>query len=260
MFLNFKKKPRLSQNSKKRAVVFVDFEHWYISLDKFFGKKPNIRAWRDMLAKEYNVVEMLFFGDFSNPALRFEIPKIREVSNTIIETQNGTAHYKKDFTDFILLDHMYQRAMDSEGIDCFILFSGDGHFASVASFLVNKCRKEVIVYGIRDCMSMQLKNSATASFQIPSEEEIRLYRLQAVVSYIRELYEKKPKSRPTFLATSEGVAKHLSLPKEEAAALMRELIEKEYLYQVRMYLGRRVQIKVIRVNNEKIDSDKFMEQ
>lgn len=68
--------------------------------------RPDIKAWRDALSEKYEMEEIIFFADFSNPALRQEIPRIREVSNYIIETQNTSTSFKKDFTDFIMLDHI----------------------------------------------------------------------------------------------------------------------------------------------------------
>ena len=70
----------------------------------------------------YDVHDILFFGDFSNPSLRAEISKIREVSSSIIETQNASSYHKKDYTDFIMLDHIYQRAITyGDNTDVFIL-------------------------------------------------------------------------------------------------------------------------------------------
>ena len=125
-----------SSKSKKNAIVFVDFEHWYISLDRLHESKPDIKGFRDELEKDYDLKEILFFADFSNNSLRAELPKIRQITNHIIETQNASPAHKKDFTDFIMLDHIYQMAISSPDVDTFKLFSGDGAFSSVVSYLV----------------------------------------------------------------------------------------------------------------------------
>ncbi len=158
----------VSRNSKPSAIAFVDYEHWYISMYRMYHRKPDIKQWRSAISELYDVHDILFFGDFSNPSLRAEISKIREVSSSIIETQNASSYHKKDYTDFIMLDHIYQRAITyGENTDVFIIFSGDGHFSSAASFLVNRCGKIVAVYGIRDCLSMQLKNTASVTVEWP---------------------------------------------------------------------------------------------
>ena len=78
----------LFKKKKKKAVVFVDYEHWYISLYRLHKARPDIKALRDELSEKYELTEMIFFADFSNPSLKSELPKIREISNHIIETQN----------------------------------------------------------------------------------------------------------------------------------------------------------------------------
>lgn len=166
-------------SGKPVAIAFVDYEHWYISMQRMYGEKPDIRTWRAEISKQYNVKDILFFGDFSNQSLRSDIPRIREVSSSIIETQNASSFHKKDYTDFIMLDHIYQRVMTyGEDTDVFIIFSGDGHFSSVASFLVNRCEKTVVVYGVRDCLSNQLANTASIAIEWP-EEKTRFSRAQA---------------------------------------------------------------------------------
>jgi len=151
---------------KPYAVAFVDYEHWYISYDRMYRSKPDIRAWREALAERYDVGEIFFFGDFSNPSLRSEIPKIREITSFIIETQNASSHFEKDFTDFIMLDHIYQKAVTDENIDAFIIFSGDGHFSSVVSFIRNRVGKEVGVYAVKGALSSQLRNSASYAEEV----------------------------------------------------------------------------------------------
>lgn len=245
----FSKKKR--ESGKPRAIAFVDYEHWYISLDKKYGTKPNIKAWRDMLSDRYQIADILFFGDFSNPSLRAEISKIREVSNMIIETQNATAHYKKDFTDFIMLDHIYQRAIEAKENEAFIIFSGDGHFSSVVSYLVTKCRKEVGVYGIRGALSSQLRGSATYAVELPSEAEIRLGYQRVLYRRIAQLYEQKKNPRPTFRATAEKAAEECGATVELMSELLNELIDRKVVGQKRIYLGQNHSIKILTVDGNK---------
>ena len=53
------------RSGKKRAAAFVDFEHWCISMQRLYGQKPDVRAWYDMIRQEYDVADVVFFGDFS---------------------------------------------------------------------------------------------------------------------------------------------------------------------------------------------------
>ena len=172
---------------KQKAVAFVDFEHWYISMEKMYGKKPDIKGWYKHMETRYRVDEIYFFADFSNSSLKAEIPRIREITNFVIETQNTSAHYKKDFTDFIMLDHIYQKAMTANDIDVFIIFSGDGHFSSVVSFLSNKLKKTVGIYGVKGAVSGTLRSTATWLVEIPIEDQTRSLCYKTILMNLKSL-------------------------------------------------------------------------
>lgn len=163
--------PDKFSNNLKKGVAFVDYESWFVSMTVNYGMKPDIKGWYESLSKRVNLVEAIFFADFSQKSLADEIKRIRLYSNKIIDTRNPTG-VKKDFTDFIILDNIYQKAMMSEGLDVFILFSGDGHFSSAASFLKNICGKEVGIYGVRGSFSRQLQETASWTVTLPTEEEL----------------------------------------------------------------------------------------
>lgn len=252
------------EEPKKRVMAFVDFEHWYISLDKLYHKRPDIKGFRDELADRYEIVDIAFFGDFSNPSLRAEITNIRQVSNTIIDTQNATDKIVKDFTDFIILDHIYQSALNKKEADAYVIFTGDGHFSSVASFLVTKCRKEVGIYAVRQAASAQLIGCASYSRILPDEEAepIKKEPSAVILRNLKQLYDKQTKKKPvypTFWATVEAVVRHYHIPREEVASTMRALIRSGYLYQTKETVGKQKDpVKVIRVNWDKVKADHMM--
>jgi len=252
MFNLFK---RQSVHKKPRAVAFVDYEHWYISLEKLHRKKPDIKAWYKDISSKYDVKDIIFFADFSNTAIRLEIPKIREVSSTVVETQNTSTHHKKDFTDFIMLDHIYQKAVQSNEIDTFIIFSGDGHFSSAVSFLVTRCNKEVGIYGVKDAMSTQLKNCASWSIEIPLRDEELYNCYKLILTSLKPLTENKGKKKgkgkrsyPTFWATVEAVSRKNKLHKGYVTTALRKLIEENYVFQKQTRINPVKSIKVLGVN------------
>lgn len=155
-----------------KCIAFVDFEHWYISLDRFFSVKPDVKGWYEDMRRAYDVEEVAVFADFSNTALRAELDKLRDITNIIIDTKNSSEFYKKDFTDFIMLDYIYQSAMVQKKVDTFVIFTGDGHFNSVVRFIRNQCRKNVGIYGITGAVSTQLRASASWCKEIPSDTEV----------------------------------------------------------------------------------------
>lgn len=241
------------KNNKPRAVAFIDFEHWYISLDKMYSRRPDLKKWREQLSRNFNVREIFVFADFSNQALRAEIPKIREVTNYIIETQNATAHIKKDYTDFIMLDHIYQKALSSHDIQAFIIFSGDGHFSSVASFLKNQCGRTVGVYGIKNAVSGQLKNTASWCVELPEEqeeEENKQYydMIFRNLKYLEENNRGKKKLYPTFWGTVDAVASYYNVNKNTVTEALRKLIERDYIFQTEEKIDAKKSIKVLNVD------------
>ena len=244
---------------KPKAAAFVDFEHWAISLSRNFAMKPDIRSWYKKLAETYELCDVYFFGDFSNPLLRAEIPKIREFTTGIIETQNASPHHKKDFTDFIMLDHIYQRSFQGD-VDAFILFTGDGHFSSVVSYLVNKRHKIVEIFGIDGAISTSLKNTATATTALPTPEEVALSREFALLRSLKKLYETAKSPRPTYVKTVEAVSAELGCDKSVMAKAMDSLIEKGYVYQTRKYFRGGNFAKILAMNTALLKNDGIWDQ
>ncbi|MBQ7161717.1 MAG: NYN domain-containing protein [Clostridia bacterium] len=244
---------------KPKAVAFVDFEHWYISLDKMHDHtRPDYKAWYADVSSEYDISEIYFFADFSNPSLRSEIPRIREITNFIIETQNSSPHHKKDYTDFIMLDHIYQRAMTGGDIDTYIIFSGDGHFSSVVNFLCVKQAKNVGIYAVRDAVSSTLRNAATWLVEVPLVDREAMHRYRLIIGNLRTLEDaqkkKNKKSRAAFWPTVEAVSRQHGLDREETADALRKLIDLGYVYQTSEKLGGKT-IKVLQVNWDKAKKD-----
>ena len=250
MFGFFKKK---KSTSKKKATVFVDYEHWFISLDRLHNKmRPDIRALRDELASEYDIQDIIFFADFSNYSLRTDLPKIREITNHIIETQNTSSAHKKDFTDFIMLDHIYQLAISSPSTDTFILFSGDGHFSSVANYLRSKLGKEVGVCAVRGGLSNQLKNTASWTRLYPKNDDPMLEGYKMILSSLKNLADTKQKKvYPTFKGTVDAVSRYNRKRVRDITKLLRELIKKECIAQVQTKLDDGKTIKTLKVDWQK---------
>ena len=229
MFGLFKKR----KSTKPKATVFVDYEHWFISLDRLHNKKrPDLRSFRDTLSQKNELQEIFIFADFSNPALRNELPKLREITNHIIETQNTSSAHKKDFTDFIMLDHIYQLAISSPSTDAFIIFSGDGHFSSVTNYLKSKLGKEVGVYAVRGGLSTQLKNTASWTMLLPETTDPNAVVYNMILTSLRNLSENKQKrSYPSFKGTVSAVSRYNRIPARVVTSALRELIKKECITQ-----------------------------
>ena len=236
---------------EKRIAAFVDYEHWYIALENIHSQKPNIAAWFDDLSKHGKIIDVTFFGDFSHPGLCDEIGRIRAYSNKIIETRNPSPKFKKDYTDFIMLDNIYQRALASNDIDVYVIFSGDGHFSSVTSFLKNFYNKEVGVYGVTGAISSLLKSTSDWCTEIPGENTKRTQATDAILTALKQA-QKKKRAIITFNATVSYVSEGNKLDKAEVKLALQSLIEDGYIYQREILVNKKDQVRVLRVNWKKL--------
>lgn len=210
-----------------KAAAFVDYEHWYYSIQNNFHLKPDPVAWRSELDQKYSIDTIMVFADFSHKGLREEITKIRSITNTIIETQNSFPRYKKDMTDFIMLDYIYQYVAEHPETGTIILFTGDGHFQSVTKYITQKLERNVIVYAIKNAFSSQLKNAATKSFEIPTEKEVLEAIYPLIISILEYISNKT--SFPTFMRTVEAVANRNNIEQEFVHAALADMINKGWI-------------------------------
>ncbi len=251
-----------SKSKLPRAIAVVDFEHWYIALERGFGIKPDIKSWSEEIRTEYNVEEMAFFGDFSNHGLRGEIDKIRTAGGMVINTQNSSENYEKDFTDFIMLDYIYQKAMTNKKIDTFIIFTGDGHFSSVVRFIINVCRKKVGIYGVKNAISYQLRDSASYYREVPAGAAAfsDYYKMIATrMSYL--MVHRETPSAATEKEIIEKVAEKHGAPKKAIAIALSHMIEQGYLYKNEPEKGKkRAKNAPLRANWQKLERDGIWEQ
>ena len=233
------------KRSLPRAIAFVDFEHWYISLERLYSVKPDVKAWADELRSKYDIEEIAIFADFSNPGLRGELEKIRNVTNMVIDTKNQSEHYKKDFTDFIMLDYIYQRAMTKKDIDTFIIFTGDGHFTSVVRFIINQCRRKVGIYGVTGATSSQLKASASWCCELPSDSEIYKTYYKFIVdnfNYLTVHREFIKNGSPEKI--TERVSRQNKIDRRSVKSALEQMIRDGYVYKTTVpdEKGKKVQI------------------
>ncbi|MDL2232020.1 NYN domain-containing protein [Ruminococcaceae bacterium OttesenSCG-928-L11] len=238
-----------------KTVVFVDYESWYIALWEIHRRRPNIQAWFDDLRKRGQLLEVTFFGDFSDTGgMRDEINYIRRFTNRIIETKNISEHSKKSFTDFIMLDNIYQKVIASPEIEQIVLFTGDGDFCSVASYLRNFCGKVVGVYGVDDALSSQLEAISDWCVRLPFGNEPYQECRAAILSNLK--YAEAHTKSATFRPTVRLVAEHYNLPEDAVEAELRLLIDEGIIYTVpeRSRRDYTIMLNVLKVQWDKVDT------
>ncbi len=67
----------------------------------------------DEIKKNGKVAKIYVFGDFTKPELSQERNRVRTVTSNIIDCSNEGTILKKDFTDFIMLDTIYQELIQN---------------------------------------------------------------------------------------------------------------------------------------------------
>ena len=246
--LDYFKKEKKRVN-ERRSIAFVDYEHWYYSLQSLYHLKPDPLTWRRSLETVYLLNDIMVFADFSSGGIKEEIPKIRTVTNTIIETRNTFSGHKKDMTDFIILDYIYQYVADHPETGTIILFSGDGHFQSVVKYITQRLGRKVVVYGIKDAFSTQLKNVASEAIEIPAKEEVLRSYYPMIISNLAYISE-KVNVIPTFQGTTRAVANRNNVPEYLVHVALAEMITKGLVERGTQKIGFNKTIKTIHANWE----------
>lgn len=240
--------PRKSK--EKRICAFVDYEHWYISLENLHSQKPDIGSWYSDMNRRGRVIDAVFFADFSHPGLKDEIARIRPFSNKIIETRNPNPRHKKDYTDFIMLDNIYQRAIAADDVDIFVIFSGDGHFSSAASFLKNNLDKEVGIYGVGGATSKLLKDTSDWFVEVPDVLATQRHISGLILASIKKA-EKNRFNYTTFNSTVGYVAEGFDVDRNAVRDVLVSLIDKGVITQTEIIVNKSDKLRILSVNWDK---------
>lgn len=216
---------------KKTAIAFVDYEYWFYTCQNLYSIDTDPLSWRRELEKKYDLKDVMIFGDFSEPKIGSELPKLRTVTNTIVETGNTDSHRKKDMTDFIMLDYIYQTVNHRKKVDTMILFTGDGHFQSVVKYINHTLRKNAVVYGIKGSFSRQLQLAATESVQLPAEDVlIKGYSMMIITNFAH--IANKPNVVPTFKTVVSAVSQKNGVPEDGVREALQRMITDGYVCQM----------------------------
>lgn len=222
------------RNHLKQAVVFVDYEYWFISMKDLYHTQPDLKGWCSQLRERYQVESIRFFGNFLDRNLAEEVTRIREVSNEIIETNcNNDGRFMKDMSDVIMLDAIYKRAAGRKVPQTFVLFTGDGHFQPVVRYLVQDMGKRVELYGVRTTISRALRETATETFEIPEDDR----QLTACFSYIVADFNRIALNHDNPFATYKSlvtrVSRNNNVPRERVEMALGEMINRKLVTKKR---------------------------
>lgn len=220
------------KSKKNRAAVFVDYEFWYLSVKKAFNLEPNITAWRREVEAHYPLSEFFFFADISKNYIAEELPRIRAAGLGLIEAPSG-----RGLTEAVLLDHLYQKAMDKKSPKTFILLVGNGHYEPVINTLTQRCKKQVFLYGVRGSTSNYLKTVASKYQLLPSDQELFEASRHLIIHEYNILAKDKPYINLSFLGMTSLVSSKHSMPEGIVTGAMERMIS-EGLLERKNYIER----------------------
>jgi len=251
----FEKKKK---NEKPTALVFVDFEYMQISFKKRYGIQPPILDWYRSLCAEYDVRELYVFADFSNEAMKRNLPILRQITDNIIETQNTASRHKKDFTDFFLLDRVYQKAFENNRADTYILFTGDGHFGAVSRFVISHCKKNVVINGVEGNISGTLKSQVTRVVEYPSADRVKELYYPYIARQVRELTTGRHAQRMlTPGRLSNACVEHQKLHADILEDAMTAMLNEGYLVYREVWVSSLKRTRVLTCDFEKLRADGY---
>ena len=219
---------------KVRTAVFVDYEAWFYGCRNQYQTEPDVVGWFNHLKDKGQIDDVFFFADFSHEAIKDHIVKLRNISNSIIDCSKGDK--AKEYTDFIMLDHIYQRLFRQADIKQFILFTGDSHFQSVVAFLRNFNEKKVGIYALEGSLSPLLEEASDWHVKVvPSSGRFEGIK-KAILKNLSWISE-KPDAVPTFSKTVNVVARNYrEYPEADVANVLSSIIEKGIVKQVEAVL------------------------
>lgn len=222
------------RRNTKQAVVFVDYEYWFVSMKELYNTQPDIKGWCSQLRERYEVESIRFFGNFLDRNLAEEVSRIREVSNEIIETNcdNG-GRFMKDMSDVIMLDAIYKRAAGRKVPKNFVLFTGDGHFQPVVRYLVQDMGRLVELHGVRTTISRALREAATETFEVPAEDRLLTDCFSYIVADFNRIALNHDNPFATYQSLVTRVSKNNDVPRERVEMALSEMINRRLVTKKR---------------------------
>jgi len=214
---------------KVRTAVFVDYEAWFYGCKNQYQAEPDVVGWFNHIRDKGQIDDVFFFADFSHDAIKDHIVKLRNISNSIIDCSKGDK--AKEYTDFIMLDHIYQRLFRQSDIKQFILFTGDSHFQSVVAFLRNFNEKKVGIYALEGSLSPLLAEASDWYVKVvPSNGRFESIK-KALLKNLSWICE-KPEAIPTFSKTVSVVARNYpEYQEKDIANVLSSIISKGIVKQ-----------------------------
>lgn len=249
-------KKKLSEE-KEQTVVFVNYEHWFYSLQKLYHLKPDLEGWRESLKGDTEIKDIYFFADFSVPCMEKEKKRIQKITEKIIDTQDAALFHKRSMTDIIMVNHIYQYLLEHPEVQEYIIFSGNGQLQFVAEYLRYRQNKKIILYGVKDAISIWLRGCVDEMIEIPAKKETVTGVYPFIVENLIAISGKK-NIIATFMGVTRAVAKKHGLPEYLVHAALAEMLTKGLLYKRERQVTEGKSVNVIEADWAALEKEGFI--
>ena len=232
------------------VTLFIDYEHVaYGALNSGLAF-PAPATLMEKAEKRGRVLIARAFADFNEPRLAATADNLvtASIEKVHCPTETRSDGTTKHYTDFQILDNIYQTTHANPDVPVYVLMTGDGHFSPVAAFLKHRLQKTVVVAGLRGNTHKKLQDSGSVvdllelspARDMTPEEEDRL------ISFVAE-GEKRGS-----IITVTSVARYFHLADVDENARRRavvRLLEEGLFVQREEAVGERT-IRRLRLNGE----------
>lgn len=213
-----------------KVAAFVDYESLFWGLWNLYGETPDPKVLFQFIKSLGNLCEITIFGDFSKPEMSRELLKLRAITSNIVDcsTLETKSEAKKDYSDFIMLDRLYQSVHNSD-FDIYVLVTGDGHFTNFVAYTKNMRDREVGILAVKGSLSNQLREAASWVQEIAPDtgscDELANKILKTIANAeSKGIY-------PLFSKTVEVGSKYYAENQQKFAAILSQLIERGLITQ-----------------------------
>jgi hypothetical protein len=235
-----------------RTVVFCDFENLFYGFKKNYNVRPDgYKSLMKKLQARGLIESVKVFANWEDENLKAEQAAIKVgMSHDLIDCR--VEKREKDYTDFIMLDHIYRTVLKQPYIEQYILITGDGHFDNCVCTL-QSMDKTVGIVAVKGSLN-NIYRSDLSDWYMELEPDLPPSSLQTAAGNLesldktgqggtldqalldRVLKEVHAGTKRGLILTFGGLCRHLSncgIEKNLAAAALSELLRNGALHQAR---------------------------
>lgn len=251
LFDFFKKKSKPTANGViQKAIIFIDCDHWFVSLKKQYRVEANIKMLLDSISSKYNAADIFAFGDFT--AVDNKLSELVGITENIYDVRGDIKNDK----DILILDKLYRIGIQYKNTGAtVIIISGNGRLTLAARFLKEECGLKIGVYSIRGCLSGSLKETADWTSELPNDEFISMLFPLIINNCVH--VSKTFNIIPTFKTTVEAVSNYNNVSPVLVEEAVRKMLDLGYLYQKQTVLSSFNTVKTIAANWEQLIRDEL---